>query len=81
MSTPAIAPVRWGVLGAASIAVRKVIPAMQRSRHCRVVALASRDRVKARAAAEALGIARAYGSYEELLTDPGVDHVAWPCVP
>lgn len=78
MSPPAIEPVRWGVLGAANIALRQVIPAMQQSRHGEVVALASRDLAKARAAADALGIARAYGSYEELLADPDVDAIYNP---
>ena len=78
MSTPTIAPVRWGVLGAANIAVQKVIPAMRRSRHCEVVAIASRDPAKARAAADATGVGRAYGSYEELLADPDVDAVYNP---
>ena len=78
MSTPAIAPVRWGVLGAANIALQKVIPATQRSQHGSVVAIASRDHAKARAAADAAGIARAYGSYEELLADPEIDAVYNP---
>ena len=75
MSPPAIAPVRWGVLGAAKIALQRVVPAIQQSRHGEVVALASRDLAKARAAADASGIARAYGSYEELLADPDVDAI------
>jgi xylose dehydrogenase (NAD/NADP) len=36
-------PVRWGILGAANIAVTKVIPAIQSTAHSRVVAIASRD--------------------------------------
>jgi predicted dehydrogenase len=72
------APVRWGVLGAANIAVKKVIPAMLRSARTPVVAIASRDRAKAEAAARELGIARAYGSYEELLADPEVEAVYNP---
>ena len=70
--------VRWGVLGAARIARTKVIPAMQRSTECEVIALASRSLETARAAAGALGIPRAYGSYEELLADPDVDAVYNP---
>jgi predicted dehydrogenase len=70
--------VRWGVLGVASIAVRKVIPAMQRSQRCEVVALASRDLVRAQEAAGRMGIRRAYGSYEDLLADPEVDAVYNP---
>jgi predicted dehydrogenase len=73
-----VAPVRWGILGAASIAVRRVIPAMQKSALCRVEAIASRDIAKARAAAESLAIPRAYGSYEELLADPDLDAVYNP---
>lgn len=71
-------PVRWGVLGAANIALKKVIPAMQRGRLSRVVAIASRDVNKARAAAESLGIERAYGSYEELIADAEVEAVYNP---
>jgi predicted dehydrogenase len=71
-------PVRWGVLGAADIALKKVIPAMNRSDRARVVAIASRDKQKADAAAKALGIARAYGSYEELIADPGVEAIYNP---
>lgn len=76
--TPVVEPLRWGVLGAANIAVRTVIPAIQRSRHGRVVALASRDLAKARAAADGLGIPRAHGSYEALLADPDVDAIYNP---
>jgi predicted dehydrogenase len=71
-------PVRWGILGTANIALKKVIPAMQRGRMSRVVAIASRDLAKAWAAADAFGIERAYGSYEELLGDPGVEAVYNP---
>jgi predicted dehydrogenase len=70
--------VRWGVLGAASIALRNVIPAMQRSQRCEVVAIASRDASRAAAAAAELGIARSYGSYQELLADPEIDAVYNP---
>jgi predicted dehydrogenase len=70
--------IRWGVLGAARIALTKVIPAMQRSHECEVVALASRSLDTARAAAAPLGIPRAHGSYEALLEDPEVDAVYIP---
>src|SRR5450432_548969 len=70
--------IRWGVLGAARIARMKVIPALQRSEECEVIALASRSLANARAAAATLGIPRAYGSYEELLADPDVDAVYNP---
>src|SRR5688572_2016269 len=69
---------RWGVLGAARIATNKVIPAIQRSAHGRVVAIASRDLTKARQAAAELGIDRSYGSYEALLSDSDVDIIYNP---
>ena len=72
------APVRWGVLGCASIATRKVVPAMQRSARCAVIAIASRDEERARAAAGELGIPRSYGSYDQLLADPEIEAVYIP---
>src|SRR5579883_2122837 len=70
--------VRWGIISTANIGVRKVIPAMQQGEFCEIVAIASRDLAKARAAAEQLGIARAYGSYEELLADSDIDAIYNP---
>jgi predicted dehydrogenase len=70
--------VRWGVLGVAKIATEKVIPAMQRGQWSDVTAIASRDLAKARNAATALGIPKAYGSYDELLNDPDIDAVYNP---
>jgi predicted dehydrogenase len=71
-------PVRWGVLGAANIAVEKVIPAMMRSARSRVVAIASRDEAKATGAAKRLGIPRAYGSYDALIADPEIEAIYNP---
>ena len=70
--------VRWGVLSTANIGLKKVIPGMQRCEHATVDAIASRDLGKAREAAASLGIARAYGSYEELLADPEIDAIYNP---
>jgi predicted dehydrogenase len=70
--------VRWGVLGAARIAITKVIPAMQRGELSEIVAIASRNREKAAEAARSLGIPKAYGSYEEMLTDREIDAVYNP---
>ena len=70
--------VRWGVLGCASIAMRKVIPAMQRSEQCDVLAIASRSPERAAQAAHELHIARSYGRYEDLLADPDVEAVYIP---
>jgi predicted dehydrogenase len=70
--------VRWGVLGVAGIAVRRVIPAMQQGQFSEIAAIASRDRAKAEEAAQHFGIPKAYGSYEEMLADPAVDAVYNP---
>ena len=76
--TAQVAPVQWGVLGTAHIALDKVIPAMQNSQLSRVVAIASRTEERAQAAAARLGIERAYGSYEQLLADPDVEAIYIP---
>ncbi|MFP4484179.1 MAG: Gfo/Idh/MocA family protein [Spirochaetaceae bacterium] len=70
--------VRWGVLSTATIATRKVIPAMQGAEHVEVAAIASRDEGRARKVARELGIDRAYGTYETLLSDPEIDAVYIP---
>ena len=70
--------VSWGVIGVAKIGVEKVIPAMQLGAHARIDAIASRELGKAREAAAELGIARAYGGYEELLADPDIEAIYNP---
>lgn len=70
--------VKWGVLGAASIAVRKVIPGMQKGAWSDVTAIASRDLHKAQDAASELKIEKAYGSYDELLADPEIEAIYNP---
>ena len=77
-SSHPVTPVRWGILGAAGIAIKKVIPAMKQSRLSVPLALASRDLAKAEAAVDALGIPRAYGSYEELLDDAEIEAIYNP---
>jgi predicted dehydrogenase len=70
--------VKWGVLGVASIAVRKVIPGMQKGDWSEIAAIASRDARKAENAANSLGIAKSYGSYEALLADPEMEAIYNP---
>lgn len=73
-----MARVKWGILGAAKIGLDRVIPGMLKAANVEVVAIASRDLAKARAAADRLGIPAAYGSYEDLLADPDVQVVYNP---
>ena len=70
--------VKWGVLGVASIATKKVIPGMQKGEWSEIAAIASRDLKKAKEAARKLGIPKAYGSYEELLADTEIEAVYNP---
>jgi predicted dehydrogenase len=70
--------VKWGVLGVANIAVKKVIPGMQLGEWSEVAAIASRDLDKAESAARALKIPKAYGSYEQLLADPHIEAIYNP---
>ncbi len=72
------AKIRFGVLSTATIGLKKVIPAMQRCKLCEVTAISSRKLEKAKDAAAELGIAKSYGSYEELLADPEIDAVYNP---
>jgi predicted dehydrogenase len=70
--------IRWGVLSTAAIGLKKVIPAMQQGQLTTIAAIASRDLSKAKEAAAAHGIPKAYGSYEELLADPDIDAIYNP---
>jgi predicted dehydrogenase len=70
--------IRWGVLSTAKIGVEKVIPGIQLAEHAELVAIASRDRAAAEAAAGRFGIPNAHGDYGALLADPDVDAVYIP---
>lgn len=70
--------VRWGIISTANIGMQKVTPAIMAAPSCEVVAISSRNEASARAAAEKLGIPRAYGSYEAMLADPEIDAVYNP---
>jgi predicted dehydrogenase len=71
-------PVKWGVISTAKIGVEKVIPAMQKSRYCKIDAIASRDLALGKKWADKLGIPKVYGSYEELLADRDIEAVYNP---
>ena len=70
--------IRWGILGAAAIAVDKIIPALQQSPSCLLEALASRSLEKARLVSDRFRIPKAYDSYEALLSDKDIDAVYIP---
>lgn len=70
--------VKWGVLGNAKIAREKVIPALQKSPYCKVMAIASRNIAEVKKTARLLKIEKAYGSYEELLNDKDIEAIYIP---
>ena len=67
--------VRFGILGTASVAGQRFIPALNASEHAVPAAVAGRKLWKARVMAGELGVPRAYGDLDELLTDPELDAV------
>ena len=63
---------RWGLLSTARIN-RSLIPALRASERNRLVGVASRTADQAQAYAKEWNIPRAFGSYEAMLADPGID--------
>src|SRR5579875_990245 len=70
--------VRWGILGAAWVAGRAVLPALRDARGAVPLAIASRSPERARELAARHGVPRVHAGYEELLADPEVDAVYVP---
>lgn len=66
--------VRWGLLSTANIN-RRLIPVIRESERGELVAVASRNQEKADAYAAEWGIAKAFGSYDEMLASGEVDAV------
>ena len=69
---------RWGILGCARITRRGLIPGIAESSGSRLVAIGSRDRSTAEAWAREFHVDRAYGSYEEVIADPGIQAIYIP---
>ena len=70
--------VKWGVLGTAGIAAGCTIPGMKKAESCELYAIAGRSYEKALSFKERFGFEKAYGSYDELLSDDSVDAVYIP---
>src|SRR5262249_43142681 len=68
----------WGILGCPRIPRRGLVPGIRAARTGTLHALASRDPNRARSWAEEFQVARACGSYQELLDDPAIDAVYIP---
>jgi predicted dehydrogenase len=70
--------VRIGILGSARISEKALIGAAWKVPEVTVAAVAARDPGRAEALALQHGIPLAYGSYDELVADPGIDAVYNP---
>ncbi len=64
---------RWGILGAGGIAKQQVSD--MKLHGFDIAAVAARDLAKAQAWADEMGVPTAYGSYEELASDPDLDAI------
>jgi predicted dehydrogenase len=70
--------IKWGVMGAANIALKKVIPGMQRGEWCEITALPLATLKRRSALPTELGIPKSFGSYEELIADPEIEAIYNP---
>lgn len=70
--------VRWGVLGAATIARIALIPAIHAAGNARLAAVASRNPAQAERDLVGLDVPRVAPSYEALIDDPAIDAVYIP---
>jgi predicted dehydrogenase len=72
---PKSSVVRYGLISTARIGFTAHVPAAKTSKTSKIVAVSSRDKKKAEAAAKEHGIPMAFGSYEEMLASPDIDAV------
>ncbi|HOX29291.1 MAG TPA: Gfo/Idh/MocA family oxidoreductase, partial [bacterium] len=69
---------KFGIISSASVLAYGFMPAVKLTEGVEAVAIASRDLTKAKQTASRYGIPKAYGSYNEILRDPGVDCIYVP---
>ncbi|MEQ9567401.1 MAG: Gfo/Idh/MocA family oxidoreductase, partial [Pseudomonadales bacterium] len=70
--------IRWGILGAAKIAINKMIPAIHLAKNSQLTAIASRGQEKATQLARDYALANTFSSYDELLASDTIDAVYIP---
>ena len=71
-------PVRWGVLSAANIGVKRVAPAIHASSNGRLVAVGSRNPQRAREAYAFAPAVRVYANYQSVLDDAEIEAIYIP---
>lgn len=68
-------PLKWGVLGAGSVAQRRAMPAIHKATGAELHALFSRDATRAQKLADEHNATKAYSSVDELLSDTDLDAI------
>src|SRR5207248_2213736 len=71
-------PVRWGILSAANIGVKRVAPAIHASSNGKLVAVGSRNPGRARELFAFAPDVRIYGDYDSVISDPEVEALYIP---
>jgi len=66
---------KWGVLGAGSVAQRRAMPAINKAKNTELHALLSRNTDRAKRLADAYGATNAYTTIEALLADDALDAI------
>ena len=66
--------IKWGIIGLGKIA-NKFAQDIQVVDNCQLYAVASRHQEKANSFAKLHNATKAYGNYEDLITDPNIDAV------
>ena len=70
--------INWGILSSAKIGWEHVIPAILKSKNSRLVAIASRNTLRAKKLAQKFKIDKSYGSYQELYKDQEIEVIYNP---
>ncbi len=70
--------IKWGIISTAKIAETDIIPGINKSDNSQLVAIASRDIIKAKKFAKKYKIKKFYGSYKELYEDKEIDVIYNP---
>jgi predicted dehydrogenase len=71
-------PVRWGILSAANIGVKRVAPAIHASSNGRLVAIGSRNPDRAKDLFAFVPEATIYEDYDSVINDPRVEAIYNP---
>ena len=70
--------INWGILSSAKIGWEHVIPAILKSKNSKLVAIASRNTLRAKKLAQKFKIDKSYGTYQELYKDQEIDVIYNP---